>query len=117
VKRVLVQVRESHVVKSGHRTKTNFQEVVALRGRGWEGLPPPPVSTTSKPGADQKDPAAIPVTTSLGLPNRDIEPVVTPEADTTPGSPVTQSPSISIAALSDFTIADTSDDELPPSTP
>ena len=29
------------------------------------------------------------------------------------GSPVTQSPSISIASLSDFTIADTSDDRSP----
>jgi hypothetical protein len=59
----------------------------------------------------------------LGLPNRDLgsqipqppplESVTTPEADTIPPSPVTQSPSISIASLSDFTIADNSDDESP----
>jgi len=84
------------------------------------------VFTTGKPnptGANQKDPAATPVATSLGLPNRDLEPqyshppplelVTTPEIDTIPASPVTQSPSISIATLSDFAIADTSDDESP----
>ena len=101
-----------------------------MRERGWEGLPPPPVFTTgkSKPtGANQKDPAATPVVTSLGLPNRDLEPqipqppplepVPTPEPDVVvPASPVTQSPSISIATLSDFTIADTFDDEPPTDT-
>jgi hypothetical protein len=103
-----------------------------LRERGWEGLPPPPVFTTGKPkstGANQKDPAATPIVTSLGLPNRDLEPhgqipqppplepVSTPEPDVVvPASPVTQSPSISIATLSDFTIADTFDDEPPTDT-
>jgi len=104
-----------------------FQEVVALRERGWKGLPPPPVFTSGKlkpTGANQKDPTATPVATSLGLPNRDLEsqilqasePVTVPEMDTTPASPVTpgtQSPSISIATLSDFTTADVSDDEPP----
>ena len=72
---------------------------------------------------NQKYPAETPVIASLGLPNRDLtpqipqypplEPVITPDPGTIPGSPVPQSPSISIATLSDFTIADTSDDEPP----
>ena len=123
----LVQVGAPCGVKGGHRTKTNIQEVIALRERGWEGLPPPPVFTTreSKPvGTNQKDPAATPVATFLGLPSTDIEPEVTQspphesitvlEEDTIPAAPVTpvtHSPSISIATLSDFTIADASDDE------
>ena len=102
----------------------NFQEVIALRERGWEGLPPPPIFTTGKPkpaGSRQGDPAATPIATSIGLPNRDpepqvprsppLEPVTTPETDAIPASPATQSPSISIASLSDFTIADASDGE------
>ena len=126
----LVQVRiPEWVVKVGHRTKANFQEVVALRERGWEGLPPPPVFTSEKPkptGEKQEDPAATPLVTSLGLPNRHPEPqipqspppepVTIEETGTIPESPVTsavQSPSISIATLSDFTIADASDDESP----
>ena len=127
MKRELVQVRPPRQVKGGHRAKTNSQEVVALRERSWEGLPPPPVFTAGKvepTGANRNDPAATPVATSLGLPNRDLElqiplphppePVAVPESDPIPASlatPVTQSPSISIATLSDFTIADTSDDE------
>ena len=82
--------------------------------------------TTGKPestGVNQKDPAATPVATPLGLPNVDFEPqiphpspfesVTTPESDIVPITPVAQSPSISIASLSDFTIADTSDGESP----
>jgi len=74
-------------------------------------------------GTEEKDPAATPVVTSLGLPNRDPEPQIpdplrlesvdTSEPNAVPGSPVAQSPSISIANLSDFTTADTSDDEVP----
>jgi len=84
------------------------------------------VFTIGKPkpaSASQKDPAATPVVTSLGFPDCDVEPqipqspplepVVTPEVDTIPGSPVLHSPSISITSLSDFTVADTSDDESP----
>jgi hypothetical protein len=84
------------------------------------------VFTTNKPkptGANQKDPAATPVAISLGLPNTDLksriprsplEPVAAPESDATiTASPITHSPSISIATLSDFTIADASDDEPP----
>ena len=98
--------------------------MLALRERGWEGLPPPPVFATEKPkpaDEDQKDPAATPLATSLGLPNRDLgisrpspfKSVSVPGEDAIPTSSVTsitQSPSISIATLSDF-IADASDDE------
>jgi len=123
------QVRAFCVAKRGGRAKQNFQEVANLRERGWEGLPPPPVFTTGKPKptpANQNDPTATPVATSLGLPNRDLEPqvphppppepVTAAETDIAPASPVTpatQSPSISIATLSDFTITDVSDEEPP----
>ena len=118
-------------MKGGHRAKPIPQEVVTLRERGWKGLPPPPIFTTEKPkssGVNQKDPAATPVATSLGLPNRDLELqippsqppplelVTAPESGTVPASPVTsvtQSPSTSIATLSDFAITDTDDDEPP----
>ena len=122
-------MRPGWAAKDDHRAKTNFQEVVTLRERGWEGLPPPPVFISGKPGpaeVNQRDPAATPIATLLGLPNRDIEPPIpqppppgspiTSETDTVPESPVTpviQSPSISIATLSDFTIVDVSDDESP----
>ena len=100
--------------------------MINLRERGWEGLPPPPAFTTGKQdstGRDQKDPGATPVATSLGLPKGGFEPqipqppqlnpVAAPETDSVPASPVTQSPSISVSTLSDFTIADISDDESP----
>jgi len=111
---------------SNIETKAKFQEVIGLRERGWEGLPPPPVFRTWElrpAGTGEEGTAATPVVTSLGLLNRDPEPQIPQppqlesaagsEPDTVPGSPVTQSPSISIASLSDFTIADTSDDEAP----
>ena len=113
-------------MKGCRRTESNFQELVALRERGWEGLPPPPVFTADKSrptGADRKDPSATPVATSLGLPSRDpepqipqpppLDPVVVSETDPIPGSPLIQSPSISIATLSDFSMIDTPDDEPP----
>ena len=69
------------------------------------------------------DPVETPVATPLGLPSGGLEPqisqppplesVTTPEADINPESPVTQSPTISIASLSDFSLSDTFDDELP----
>jgi len=75
------------------------QEVIELRERGWEGLPPPPVFTTGKPkptGAGQKDPTAITVATPPGLPSGDLEPripqlpplesVTTPGVDSVPAS-------------------------------
>ena len=127
MKKELVQVRTPHPVRGGRRAQASQQEVVALQERGWEGLPPPPIFTTKEPkpvATDQKDPVATPVITSLGLPYWDLEPqvpqplpfkpVTAPESDPTPASPVisvTHSPSASIATLSDFTIADTSDDE------
>ena len=114
-------------MKNDRRAEATFQEVVTLRESGWEGLPPPPVFTTWQPrstGANQNDPTATPIATSLGLPNRDLqprnppppppEPTTFPEPDQIPASPitpVTHSPSISTASLSDFTIADVSDDE------
>ena len=99
--------------------------MIGLRERNWEGFPPPPVFTTGELGpahTNEGDPTATPIPTSLGLPNRDLglqipqsPPLesVTSETDTVPASPTTHSPSISIATLSDFTIADASDDEAP----
>ncbi|KAF9783235.1 hypothetical protein BJ322DRAFT_1069780 [Thelephora terrestris] len=100
------------------------QEVLKLRERGWEGLPPPPVLAIDKPephGTSNEDPSATPVVTSLGLSNTDFEPQITyapplkqvtsPESEITPSSPVIQSPPTSISTLSDFTIPDPSDDE------
>ena len=108
------------------QANANFQELIELRERGWEGLLPPPVLAAAKPkptDANQKDPTATPVVASLGLPDLDPEPQVpqspppepapAPETDTVPETTIIQSPSISIASLSDFTIADTSDDESP----
>jgi len=122
----LIQVCVHRLVKSSHQAETNFQELVKLRERDWEGLHLPPVLNIGKlkqTVASQNDPAATPVVTSLGLPNSDLEPhtpqppppgpTVTPETDTAPRPPTTHSPSISISTLSDLTIADTSDDESP----
>ena len=91
--------------------------MIDLRKRGWDGLPPPPVFAT------RESPAAKPAAISLGLTNRDPEPqilqppplesVAAAENDAVPVSPGTQSPPISVATLSDFTIADASDDESP----
>jgi len=88
------------------------------------GPPSPPVFSTGKSsatGANQNDPAATPVATSLGLPDENLKPqvphppplefITASETDTVPGSPITRSPSTSISALSDFTIEDTSDEE------
>ena len=116
----LVQVRTPCAVKGDYWAKTNFQEVVALRESGWQGLPPPPVSNLGPAGAGRGDPAATPVIVPLGLPSGDLEPqiphppskpITTPETKANSESPAPQSPSISITTLSDFTVADTSDDE------
>ena len=120
----LVQVSASRTTRCDYRVEEGFQEVVGLRERGWEGLPPPPASTSGRAnpaGANQRDPAATPVATSLGLPNRDLEPQPPPSEPVTasetggipesPVTPVAPSPSITIATLSDFTVADVSDDE------
>ena len=95
-----------------------------LRECHWEGLPPPPVFPTQKPkptGANKNESAATPVAAPLGLPYSGLElqttqppppePTPTPEVDTVPDSPIIQSPSISIATLSDFTLPGTSDDD------
>ena len=110
-------------MKDGHFAQGNFQEVVLLRVSGWGGLPPPPVIRKAEPtSTEQRDPSATPVATSLGLPSRSFEPQipqfpplesVTSEIDTVPVSPVTRSPSTSVSTLSDFTIADPTDDESP----
>ena len=90
--------------------------MAALRGCGWEGLPPPPVFTTGEPKPSRKDPTATP--TSLGLPNREFESLSlrlessNSETDTSPASPITRSPSPGIVTLSDFTVTDISDDEF-----
>ena len=101
----------------------NSQEVFNLRESDWKGLPPPPVFMTGEPNSAGADPAATPVITSLGLPSRDLEsqiahpppfePVFALEMDASPRSPASHSPSISIASISDFTAADTFDDEPP----
>ena len=125
----LIRVSAPCVTRCGHWVEEVFQEVVALRESGWEGLPPPPVFMPgkSKPtGAHQKDPAATPVATPLGLPNRDHElqipqppppeSITVSEAGIIPESPVNPvilSPSVSISTLSDSTTADASDDESP----
>lgn len=122
VKRELIQVRVVRLVNSGHRADgDSWQEVINLRERGWKGLPPPPMFKSSPASADQEDPAATPITISLGLPSGGLEPQVlrpspldpfaTPETDTNPGSPTPQSPSISITTLSDSVVTDTFDDE------
>ena len=127
MKKGLVQVRTPRPVKGGHQAEIIFQEVVATRECGWEGLPPPPMFPTGKPtpsGSNQKDPTATPIATFLGLPSRDLEPhtpqlsppepITAPESDGIPASPTTStthSPSTSIATLSDFTTADVYDDE------
>ena len=100
--------------------------MTALRGCGWKGLLPPPEFKTRKPKPitkNQQDPSATPIATSLGLPKGDPQPnvlhpsppefITAPETDTVPASPIAQSPSVSVSSLSDFTIADTSDDESP----
>ena len=126
VKGRLVQVRVAHTVEGGNRVDENFKELLELRERGWEGLPPPPVFATRMPnvtGVGQEDPSATPVATPLGLPASDPEPQLPhspppesatfPGTETTPSPPATHSPSISITTLSDFEVADILDDEIP----
>jgi len=99
-----------------------LQEVLRLRESAWEGLPPPPVlrSTQLKITVhSSQDPAATPVATSLGLPGVGEQsqpptlPSPTPDipSERSPKSSAPPSPSTSITALSDFTIADSLDDE------
>jgi len=102
--------------------RRGLQEVLKLRESGWEGLPPPPIlrsaqSETTVP--ESQDPAATPVATSLGLPSigEQPQPPVLPSPapeippEWSPRSSAPPSPLTSITALSDFTIADSLDDE------
>ena len=126
IKHSLAQVRVPCTAKRRHRADENVQEVLKLRERGWEGLPPPPVFTADKPGPNgtgKEDPSATPVAAYLGLPNIDPEnqcshapppeSVTVPETEAIPSSPVIQSPPISIATMPDFEVADILDDESP----
>ena len=99
-----------------------LQEVLRLRESGWEGLPPPPVLHSTEPEVSvrkSQDPAATPVATSLGLPGVGEQsqpptlPLPAPEIPSgwSPKLSAPPSPSTSITALSDFTIADSLDDE------
>lgn len=98
--------------------------MIELWERDWEGLPPPPKFTTVKPKltlVNEKGPGSTPVTASRGPQGEDmglqvvplppVESATAKNTDTVSGTPVTQSPSISIATLSDFTNIDTPDDE------
>jgi len=98
------------------------QEIFELRESSWKGLPSPPtlLSANSKTIAPKsQDPAVTPVTASLGLPGVEEQsrtptpPSPTPDilSDTDPKPSALPSPSTSITALSDFTIADSPDDE------
>jgi len=102
--------------------RLGLQEVLRLRESGWEGLPPPTILHSAQPeitAPKSQDPAATPVATSLGLPGVLEQPrTPTPPSPTpyhppceSPKSSVPPSPSTSITALSDFTIADSLDDE------
>jgi len=99
-----------------------LQEVLRLRERGWEDLPPPPVLRSAKPEitlSKSQDPTATPIATSLGLPGvgEQSQPLTLPSpapdipSGRSPQSSAPPSPSTSITALSDFTIADSLDDE------
>ena len=127
VKGPLIQMHVVSRNKGCDLVNTNFQDICVLQKCGWDGLPPPPVLATRKLKLmDQKDSTATPIITSLGLPNGDpepwipqpqcspVDPVTTPETDLIPATPDIQSLSISIATLSNFTVAGTSDDESPP---
>ena len=99
-----------------------LQEILQLREDGWEGLPLPPVLRGVRPKdtvLKSQDPAATPVATSLGLPDvreesqSPVPPCPAPEipSNGSPGSSAPPSPTTSISASSDFTIADSLDDE------
>jgi len=105
--------------------RCGLQEVLQLREGGWEGLPPPPILRNAQPditAPKSQDPAATPVATSLGLPGvgEQSQPPVPPSpapdipSGWSPRSSAPPSPSTSITALSEFTIADSLDDELIP---
>ena len=91
----LVQVIVACLVKGGRRTNENFKEILELRKRGWEGLPPPPVTPLGLPSTYLEEPQA-----EVAQP-RPMESIAAPsETETIPGSPATLSPSITSATLS-----------------
>ena len=118
----LATVRALILIVRINYERCGLQEVLRLRESGWEGLPPPPILRSVQPEItvpESQDPAATPVATSLGLPSIGEQPQLpvlpSPAPDIpsgwSPRSSAPPSPSTSITALSDFTIADSLDDE------
>ena len=118
----LAEVRALLLTAKINYERLGLQEVLRLRGSGWEGLPTPPILHSAQPEISvpkSRDPAATPVATSLGLPGSVEQPrTPTPPSPTpyhppceSPRSSIPSSPSTGITALSDFTIADGLDDE------
>jgi len=118
----LAEVRAPILTVKINYERCGLQEVLRLRESGWEGLPTPPILRSAQPEITvpmSQDPAATPIATSLGLPSMVEQPQTpTPPSPTpyhppceSPKSSTPPSPSTSISALSDFTIADSLDDE------
>ena len=118
----LAEVRVPILTVKINYERCGLQEVLQLRESGWGGLPTPPILRSAQPqitAPESQDPAATPVATSLGLPSMVEQPrTPTPPSPTpyrppreSPRSSTPPSPSTSITALSDFTIADSLDDE------
>ena len=118
----LAEVRAPILTARISYERCGLQEVLRLRESSWEGLPPPPILRNAQPETtvpEPQDPAATPVVTSLGLPGVGEQPqpptLPSPAPNIPPGwsprSSAPPSPSTSITALSDFTIADSLDDE------
>jgi len=118
----LAEVRAPILTVKMNYERCELQEVLLLRERGWEGLPTPPIlrgAQSEITALKSQDPAATPVATSLGLPGVVEQPrTPTPPSPTlhhppceSPKSSTPPSPSTSTTALSDFTIADSLDDE------
>jgi len=78
-------------------------------------VPSQPISPTITDLCPPREAIAYITTAELPSPTSSAtsKPATAPETDTVPASPVTQSPSFSVSTLSDFTIADISDDESP----
>ena len=118
----LAEVRAPIFTVKINYKRCGLQEVLRLRESGWEGLPTPPILRSVHPeitAPKSQDPAATPVATSLGLPGVVEQPRTPTLPSPTPYHPPCESPrsstppspSTSITALSDFTIADSLDDE------
>ena len=117
----LAQVRKLFLKVRVNYERCGLQEILQLRESGWEGLPPPPVLHSVKPAAIPKsqDPAVTSVATCLGLPGAWEQsqlpaiPLLNPEISLgeSPNSSIPSSPSTSVAALFDFTIPDSVNDE------